>query len=67
MQSYLKTRPVWVQLLLFIGMAFGVFLTLYLILGSILAQITGISLMQMAAADWARGVRVASGARLGQD
>ncbi|MGV3656585.1 MAG: CPBP family intramembrane glutamic endopeptidase [Chitinophagaceae bacterium] len=54
MQSYLKTRPVWVQLLLFIGMAFGVFLTLYLILGSILAQITGISLMQMAAADWSQ-------------
>lgn len=54
MQSYLKTRPVWVQLLLFIGMAFGVFLTLYLILGSILAQITGISLMQLATVDWSQ-------------
>lgn len=54
MQSYLKTRPVWVQLLLFIGMAFGIFLTLYLVLGSILAAVTGISLMQMATADWSQ-------------
>ena len=54
MQSYLKTRPVWVQLLLFLGMAFGIFLTLYLILGSILAQITGISLLQLAAIDWSQ-------------
>jgi len=54
MQSYLKTRPVGVQLLLFIGMAFGVFLTLYLILGSLLAQITGISLMQLATVDWSQ-------------
>ena len=42
------------QLLLFIGMAFGVFLTLYLILGSLLAQITGISLMQLATVDWSQ-------------
>jgi membrane protease YdiL (CAAX protease family) len=54
MQSYLKTRPVFIQLLLFMGMAFGVFLTLYLILGSLLAEITDISLLQMATADWSQ-------------
>ena len=54
MQSYLKTRPVFIQLLLFIGMAFGVFLTLYLILGTLLAKFTGISLMSMAVADWSQ-------------
>ena len=54
MQSYLKTRPVWIQLLLFIGMAFGIFMTLYLIIGSILSGITGISLLQMATVDWSQ-------------
>ena len=54
MQSYLKTRPVFIQLLLFIGMAFGIFLTVYLILGSLLAEITGISLLSMAVADWSQ-------------
>ena len=54
MQSYLKTRPVFIQLMLFIGMAFGVFLTLYLLLGSLLSQLTGISLLQMATADWSQ-------------
>ncbi|RYY90940.1 MAG: CPBP family intramembrane metalloprotease [Chitinophagaceae bacterium] len=47
MQTYLKTRPVFVQLLLFIGMAMGIFMVVFWIGGSILAQITGIPLMDM--------------------
>ena len=35
MQTYLKSRPVWVQLLLFIGLAFGIFMVLGL-LGTII-------------------------------
>lgn len=47
MQTYLKTRPVWIQLLLFIGMAFGILMVLSLVGGTILSNITGISLFQM--------------------
>ena len=47
MQTYLKTRPVWVQLLLFIGMAFGIFTVLSLIGVSILSSTTGVSLFDV--------------------
>ena len=47
MQTYLKTRPVWIQLLLFIGMAFGILMVVFLIGGLVLSQITGISLLEM--------------------
>ena len=53
MQTYLKTRPVWIQLLLFIGMAFGIFTVLSLIAISILSNITGISAFNMSnVANW---------------
>ena len=47
MQTYLKTRPVWIQLLLFIGMAFGILMVLSLVGGAILSSLTGMSLFQM--------------------
>ena len=47
MQTYLKTRPVWIQLLLFIGMAFGILMVLSLIGGAILSSLTGKSLFEM--------------------
>lgn len=47
MQTYLKTRPVWIQLLLFIGMAFGILMTFSLIGSWILSGITGKSLFEM--------------------
>lgn len=46
MQTYLKTRPVWIQLLLFIGMAFGLFLTISMIGDLVLSQMTGLSLFK---------------------
>src|SRR6187431_1694802 len=47
MQSYLKTRPVVIQLLLFIGMAVGIF-TIFSAIGmSILSSITGISIFDV--------------------
>ena len=47
MQSYLKTRPVGIQLLLFIGMAVGIF-TIFSAIGmSILSSITGISIFDV--------------------
>lgn len=46
MQTYLKTRPVWIQLLLFMGMAFGLFLTISLIGDLVLAQMTGMSIFK---------------------
>lgn len=46
MQTYLKTRPVWIQLLLFMGMAFGLFLTVSLIGDLVLAQMTGMSIFK---------------------
>jgi membrane protease YdiL (CAAX protease family) len=45
MQTYLKTKPVWIQLLLFMGMAFGLFIVLAFIGAAILSGITGISLL----------------------
>lgn len=48
MQSYLKTRPVFIQLLLFIGMAMGVFMIFSLIGMAILSSITGISAFDVA-------------------
>lgn len=47
MQTYLKTKPVWVQLLLFLGMAFGVLMVIFLVGGMLLSKITGISFLQM--------------------
>jgi membrane protease YdiL (CAAX protease family) len=47
MQSYLKTRPVWMQLLLFIGMAMGIFMIFSLIGMSILSAMTGISMFDV--------------------
>lgn len=47
MQTYLKTKPVWMQLLLFLGMAFGILMVVFLVGGIILSQITGMSLMEM--------------------
>ncbi|OLY91285.1 hypothetical protein SAMN05444008_112170 [Cnuella takakiae] len=53
MQTYLKTKPVWVQLLLFVGMAFGILMVIFLLGGSLLSQVTGISIMQMSdTAQW---------------
>jgi len=48
MQTYLKTKPVWQQLLLFLGMAFGIFIVVSLIGSTILSAATGVSLLQMA-------------------
>ena len=47
MQTYLKTKPVWIQVLLFIGMAFGLFMILTLIGSIILTQITGVSVLEI--------------------
>ena len=47
MQTYLKTKPIWVQLLLFIGMAFGIFFILTAIGVVILSRMTGIGLTQL--------------------
>jgi membrane protease YdiL (CAAX protease family) len=46
MQTYLKTRPIWIQLLLFIGMAFGILMALSLIGDLVLVQLTGLSLFK---------------------
>jgi uncharacterized protein len=43
MQSYLKTRPVFIQLLLFIGMAMGLYLALYFIGLLFIERVTGIN------------------------
>lgn len=44
MQTYLKTRPAWIQLLLFLGLAFGLFTIAVMIGSSILSNMTGISM-----------------------
>jgi uncharacterized protein len=47
MQTYLKTKPVWIQLLLFIGMAAGIAMVIFFI-GTILLTVTsGMSLMEI--------------------
>lgn len=47
MQSYLKTRPVWIQLLLFMGMAIGIFMIVSLVGMMILSKMTGISMFEL--------------------
>jgi membrane protease YdiL (CAAX protease family) len=47
MQTYLKTKPLWIQLLLFIGMAFGLFMALTLLGTLILTNVTGVSLLEV--------------------
>jgi uncharacterized protein len=44
---YLKTRPAWAQLLMFIGLAFGSFLILSMISMLILSKMTGLDIMEM--------------------
>jgi len=45
MQTYLKTKPIWIQLLLFIGMAFGCLLAVMVIGRFPLKAMTGIDLL----------------------
>ena len=53
MQTYLKTKPVWMQLLLFLGMAFGLFVIATLIGISVLSKMTGISVFELQdSANW---------------
>lgn len=47
MQTYLKTKPAWIQLLLFLGMAFGLFMIAVLIGMPILSKLTGINMFQL--------------------
>lgn len=47
MQTYLKTRPAWMQLLLFLGMAFGLFMIAVLIGSTVLAKMTGLNLLEL--------------------
>ena len=47
MQSYLKNRPVWIQFLLFIGMAVGIFMIVSLIGMAILSSMTGVSMFEL--------------------
>jgi len=47
MQTYLKTKPVWIQILLFMGMAFGIMMALFMIGSLVITQITGFSLMEL--------------------
>jgi uncharacterized protein len=46
MQTYLKTRPVWIQLILFIGMSIGILMTISLIGALILSKMTGLNLLE---------------------
>jgi membrane protease YdiL (CAAX protease family) len=48
MQSYLKTKPIWIQILLFLGLAFGIWMVLTFLGLVVLTKVTGISLIQMA-------------------
>lgn len=47
MQTYLKTKPVWIQLLLFAGMAFGLFIILTLVGTLMLTKIIGVGLTEV--------------------
>ncbi|MDQ3277351.1 MAG: CPBP family intramembrane metalloprotease, partial [Bacteroidota bacterium] len=47
MQTYLKTRPAWIQLMLFLGMAFGLFMIALLIGSPILSKMTGIDMFAL--------------------
>ncbi|MDB5251697.1 MAG: family intrarane metalloprotease [Flaviaesturariibacter sp.] len=56
MQTYLKTKPVWIQFILFLGLAFGIAAILFLIGGMILQQMTGLGLADMrSSATWKAG------------
>jgi hypothetical protein len=56
MQTYLKTKPVWIQLFLFLGMAFGILMVFFMIGGLLLTQLTGINLIELGnSADWKPG------------
>lgn len=48
---YLKTRPAWAQLMMFIGLAFGTFLIFSLVGSLFLANLTGIPIMEMSDPD----------------
>lgn len=47
MQSYLKSRPVWIQFLLFIGLAVGIFMIISLAGMALLSAITGVSMFDL--------------------
>ena len=47
MQTYLKTKPAWMQLLIFLGMALGLFMIAALAGMAMLSKMTGISMMDM--------------------
>ena len=47
MQTYLKTKPAWIQLWLFLGMAFGLFLIATFIALPILSKMTGIAAIEL--------------------
>src|SRR5690242_2155639 len=47
MQTYLKTKPVWVQFLLFISMSFGLFVVLTFVGTLLLSKATGVSLFDV--------------------
>lgn len=47
MQTYLKTKPVWVQLLIFLGIAFGSFFIASAVGVRVLSKMTGIGFFQM--------------------
>jgi uncharacterized protein len=53
MQTYLKTKPVWMQMLLFFGMAFGLFVIASFIGATVLSKTTGIGLAELQnSAEW---------------
>ncbi len=53
MHSYLKTRPVWVQLFLLLGLSFGIFMIFSLIGVTLLTKMTGLSLSEISnSANW---------------
>jgi uncharacterized protein len=47
MQTYLKTRPAWIQLILFLGLAFGLFTIAVMAGSSLLASMTGINVFEL--------------------
>jgi membrane protease YdiL (CAAX protease family) len=47
MQTYLKTKPVWMQLLLFMGMAFGLLMAIFLLGSALLSAVTGVGMLEM--------------------
>src|SRR5687767_13289411 len=56
MQTYLKTKQVWIQLFLFLGMAFGILMVFFMIGGLILTRLTGINMMDLGnSANWKAG------------